>query len=138
MPTQGYRLPVAAAWPFLGAPVGAGAPTLTPLTLPVSVPVAQAPQSAVPGGATATSASAAHAAAAAAAAAAATPIVLAPRPPHSAVPTAAPTAATPRRRYDDNNKCPRKVSGESARLKAEFKSHNFENYCQVYRKRVFF
>nr|XP_043066884.1 trans-splicing factor Raa3, chloroplastic isoform X9 [Drosophila bipectinata] len=94
---EGYRLPVAAAWPFLGAPVGAGAPALTPLTLPVSVPVAQAPQSAVSGGATATSASAAHAAAAAAAAAAATPIVLAPRPPHSAVQTAAPTAATPRR-----------------------------------------
>nr|NP_001261680.1 RNA-binding Fox protein 1, isoform M [Drosophila melanogaster]AGB94374.1 RNA-binding Fox protein 1, isoform M [Drosophila melanogaster] len=93
---EGYRLPVA-AWPFLGAPVGAGAPTLTHLQLPVSMQMAQAP-SAVAGGTAATSpATAAAAAAHAAAAAAATPIMLAPRPPHTAVQAATPTAATPRR-----------------------------------------
>ncbi|XP_017841961.1 endochitinase A isoform X10 [Drosophila busckii] len=36
---EGYRLPVAAAWPFLGAPMGAGTPTLTPIPMPLPVPL---------------------------------------------------------------------------------------------------
>jgi len=133
---QGYRLPV--AWPFLGAPVGAGAPALTHLQLPVSMQMAQAPQ-AVASGTAASSATAAAAAAHAAAAAAATPIMLAPRPPHTAVQAAAPTAATTRRRYDDHKSVPKRdpdlrVLGENARLKAEFKKQTKKIVYYVYRR----
>lgn len=96
---QGYRLPVAAAWPFLGAPVGAGAPTLTPMALQMPLSVAQA----------ATVPSAVHSAPTPTASPAATSIVLAPRhPAHSALPAAvtAQTAAPPttRRRYIELNR----------------------------------
>lgn len=100
-PSQGYRLPVAAAWPFLGAPVGAGAPTLPPMALPMPLSVAQAATVPAP-------VHSAPAPPAPAATPAATPIMLAPRhPAHSALPAAvtAQTAATPttRRRYIELN-----------------------------------
>lgn len=104
--------------------------------------MAQAP-SAVAGGTAATSpATAAAAAAHAAAAAAATPIMLAPRPPHTAVQAATPTAATPRRRYDEQ-KCSKKdpdlrVLGEIGRLKAEFKKDIKKIVCYVYRQAILF
>lgn len=88
---------MAAAWPFLGAPVGAGAPTLTPMTLQMPLQVAQA----------ASVAPAAHSAATPTATPTATPIVLAQRhPAHSAMPTsvtAQTAAATTRRRYIENS-----------------------------------